>query len=59
VLAAAPPVMKDDMSTVYYCWLCSTPVSPPTYRDQHYETERQIFFCSLPHWTEYRTLASL
>ena len=58
-LAAALPVMKDDMSTVHYCWLCDTPVSPTACRDRHYETERQIFFCSLAHWAEYRTLASL
>jgi hypothetical protein len=47
------------MSTVHYCWLCGTPVSPATFRDRHYETGRQVFFCSLAHWAEYRRLASL
>jgi hypothetical protein len=51
--------MKDDMTTVHYCWLCDTSVSPPAFRDRHYETERQVFFCSLAHWAEYRTLAAL
>ena len=51
--------MKDDMSIVRYCWLCDTPVSLAAFRDRHYETERQVFFCSLAHWAEYRTLASL
>ena len=47
------------MSTVHYCWLCDRPVSPAACRDRHYETGRLIFFCSLPHWAEYRTLAAL
>jgi hypothetical protein len=51
--------MKDDMSTVHYCWLCDQPVSPTACRDRHYETERPVFFCSPAHWAEYRTLASL
>jgi hypothetical protein len=51
--------MKDDMSTVHYCWLCDTPVSAAACRDRHYETERLVFFCSPTHWAEYRMLASL
>ena len=47
------------MSTVHYCWLCDTPVSPAVYHDRHYETERLVFFCSQTHWAEYRALASL
>ena len=47
------------MSIMRYCWLCDTPVSLPAFRDQHYESERQVFFCSLAHWVEYRTLAAL
>jgi hypothetical protein len=56
---AVLPVLRDDISTVHYCWLCDKPVSPAAYRDRHYETERPVFFCSLAHWAEYRTLASL
>jgi hypothetical protein len=49
----------DNTHTVRYCWLCDAPVSLAAYRDRHYETGRQVFFCSLAHWTEYRRLASL
>lgn len=58
-MAAALPVLEGEMSTVHYCWLCDAPVSLAVYRDRHYETERRVFFCSLAHWAEYRTLAAL
>lgn len=47
------------MSTVHYCVPCDKPVSQPACRDRHYETERQIFSCSLAHRAEYRAVASL
>lgn len=57
------------MSTVYYCWLCERPlsdgtvsngtVSNGTMSDTHYESEREIFFCSPRHWSEYQSLRGL
>ena len=47
------------MSTVYYCWVCERPVPNGALSDTHYESEREIFFCSPLHWSEYQVLRGL
>ena len=47
------------MSTLYYCWMCETPVCGEPLSDTHYESDRVIFFCSSRHWGEYRALKEL
>jgi hypothetical protein len=47
------------VSTVYFCWLCDIPVSNDALSDTHYETDRVIYFCSPPHWSEYQVLSGL
>jgi hypothetical protein len=48
---------------VYFCWLCERQLDtvfldlPCT--DRHYETGRQIFFCSYEHYSEYQDLKRL
>jgi hypothetical protein len=50
---------RDRVSTVYYCWVCESPLSNNAVSDTHYESERVIFFCSSRHWTEYQALKAL
>jgi hypothetical protein len=47
------------VSTVYYCWVCETPLSDNAVSDTHYESKRVIFFCSPRHWGEYQALKGL
>jgi hypothetical protein len=47
------------VSTLYYCWMCETPVCGEPVSDTHYESDRVIFFCSPRHWGEYQALKEL
>jgi hypothetical protein len=47
------------VSTVYYCWVCESPLSDNAASDTHYESERVIFFCSPRHLNEYQALKGL
>lgn len=47
------------MSTLYYCWMCETPVCAEPLSDTHYESDRVIFFCSPRHRDEYKALKEL
>jgi isoleucyl-tRNA synthetase len=47
------------VSTVYYCWVCETPLSDNAVSDTHYESNRVIFFCSSRHRSEYQALKQL
>jgi hypothetical protein len=44
--------------TVYFCWLCDKQVDGRLY-DEHYESGRVIFFCSLKHQDMHRVLKVL
>lgn len=43
---------------VYYCWLCDKQVDGRL-SDFHYESGRQIFFCSLKHLDSYQEIRDL
>jgi hypothetical protein len=47
------------VSTVYYCWVCETQLPCTALSDTHYESEREIFFCSPGHLSEYQALKVL
>jgi hypothetical protein len=48
-----------NTSTVYYCWVCETQLPGDALSDTHYESEREIFFCSPWHLSEYQALKGL
>ena len=45
--------------TTYFCWLCEKAVDLQVYTDEHYETGRELNFCSPEHLAEYKELKAL
>lgn len=49
----------NHASTVYYCWICQTPVPGDAPSDTHYEYDRTIYFCGAEHWGQYQIFRGL